>query len=139
MCQGRGTLDKPLVDFWRFLQMIGIWLGNCSVYLPLLGGRKEESPDVFVCGGPLKNYPDPGSSRGPAWSLERNSFCFIVSFKAQVLKSTKYIALENANTLWMIGQPGSNNLLHRPTGTLNSRGGDSCPHPSHCSAILLGC
>lgn len=52
VCQGRG--DPRQVsgrDFWRLLQVTGVWLGNFSVYLPLLGGRKEESPDGFVCGG----------------------------------------------------------------------------------------
>lgn len=29
-------------DFWRLLQVTSVWLGNCSVYLPLLGGRKEK-------------------------------------------------------------------------------------------------
>lgn len=45
-----------------------------------------------------QKLPRPGSSWGSASSPGRNSFCFIVSFKDRVLKSPKYIALENADS-----------------------------------------
>lgn len=122
------------------MQVTSAWQGNGPVFIRLCWEDGRKRPDAFVCGerslGPSKTAQI-WELLGSAWSPGRNSFCFIVSFKDRVLKSPKYIALENADTK-INRHRGSNNRVYRHHETqLQGRGEPPSPQPAASHPVRM--